>query len=201
MTTFSNDSAALLYNERYEQYGRDIRTVGWSNDGDQTLRFDTLFRGLNPKGKTVLDVGCGLGDLVPYLDRITNGDFKYIGVDVASKLIDDSKAVHSRVNCSFHAGDIFSIELPKVDISILSGSLSLKREGIEAYAHETLKKMIELSREAVSLNFLSSYADYEADNNQHYNPNTIFSWAKDLSARVNLIHDYPLYEFTVQVFI
>ena len=87
LTTFSNDTAALLYNERYKKFGRDIRTVGWGNDRDQILRFEVLFRGLEPRGKTILDVGCGLGDLVPYLERRTDGDFKYIGIDVASKLV------------------------------------------------------------------------------------------------------------------
>lgn len=199
MTVFSNEPAALLYNERYEKFGRDIRTVGWGNDRDQALRFDVLFRGLNPRGKTILDVGCGLGDLVPYLDRQTDGDFIYIGIDVAGKLIEDARDVHEKPNCRFFTGDIFSVELPQVDISILSGALSLKRDGIEVYAQDTLTKMIELSREAAALNFLTSYVDFEAVHNQHYSPGTVFSWAKARAKRVNLIHDYPLYEFTIQV--
>ena len=200
MTTFSNNAAALLYNERYKKFGRDIRTVGWSNDRDQVLRFEVLFRGLNPKGKTILDVGCGLGDLVPYIEHCTGGDFNYIGIDVAGELIEDARCFHGATNCEFSEGDIFSLVLPQVDISVLSGALSLKCDGIEAYARETLHRMMELSRQAVALNFLTSYADYEAPNNQHYHPEKVFSWAKEVSKRVNLIHDYPLYEFTVQAF-
>ena len=199
LTTFSNDPAALLYNERYKKFGRDIRTVGWGNDRDQILRFEVLFRGLDPRGKTILDVGCGLGDLVPYLERRTDGDFKYIGIDVASKLVEDARAVHDKPNCTFYTGDIFSVELPQVDISVLSGALSLKRDGIEVYARDTLKEMVRLSREAAALNFLTSYVDFEAAHNQHYRPETVFSWAKVLAKRVNVIHDYPLYEFTIQV--
>ncbi len=199
VTVFSNESAALLYNERYDKFGRDIRTVGWSNDRDQTLRFDVLFRGLDPRGKTILDVGCGLGDLVPYLNRRTDGDFTYIGIDVASRLIGDARAVHGHPNCSFYTGDIFSVELPQVDYSILSGALSLKQDGIEAYARDTLTQMVKLSRQAVALNFLTSYVDFEAVHNQHYHPETVFTWAKALAKRVNVIHDYPLYEFTIQI--
>ncbi len=199
MTVFSNEPAALLYNERYKKYGRDIRTVGWGSERDQALRFDVLFSGLDPRGKTILDVGCGLGDLVQYLKLRTGGDFTYIGIDVASKLIEDARAVHDESNCSFYTGDIFSAELPQVDFSILSGALSLKRDGIEIYARDTLTKMVELSREAAALNFLTSYVDFEAAHNQHYHPETVFFWAKALAKRVNLIHDYPLYEFTIQV--
>jgi SAM-dependent methyltransferase len=196
---FSNEPASVLYNKRYEKFGRDIRTVGWGTSLEQTLRFDVLFRDLNPKGKTILDVGCGLGDLVPYLNHRTNGDFKYIGIDVASALIEDSKTVHGDTDCSFFVGDIFNLELSQVDISVLSGTLTLKRDGIEDYARDTLIKMVKLSREAAALNFLSTYVDFEADYNQHYRPETIFSWAKELDKRVNLIHDYPLYEFTIQI--
>ena len=200
MTVFSNDSAELLYNERYKKFGRDIRTVGWSNKRDQVLRFDVLFRGLDLRGKTILDVGCGLGDLVPYLEQRTDGNFNYIGIDVAGELIKDAQAAHFFPNCRFSKGDLFSVDLPLVDISVLSGALSLKRNGIENYARDTLQHMIRLSRMATALNFLTSYVTFEAPQNQYYQPEKVFSWAKECSKRVNLIHDYPLYEFTIQAF-
>jgi len=201
VAVFNNGPASLLYNERFKKFGRDIRTVGWSSDRDQALRFDVLFRGLEPRGKTILDVGCGLADLVPYLERRTGGHFNYIGIDVAGELVEDARVVHARPNCQFSTGDIFSVELPLVDISVLSGALSLKRDGIEAYARDTLRQMIKMSRVAVALNFLTSYVDFEAPHNQHYQPESIFSWAKECCKRVNLIHDYPLYEFTIQAII
>jgi SAM-dependent methyltransferase len=201
MMEYSNDPTALLYNERYKKFGRDIRTVGWSNSRDQILRFDILFRGLDPRGMTILDVGCGLGDLVPYLERRTGGDFKYIGIDVAGELIKDAHSVYGGANCEFKVGDIFSNNLPQVDISVLSGALSFKRDGIENYARNTLRQMVKQSRVVASLNFLTSYVDFEAEHNQHYRPDKVFSWAKESSKRVNLFHDYPLYEFTIQAFI
>ena len=60
--------------------------------------------------------------------------------------------------------------------------------------------MFELSNEVISLNFLSKYVDFELDKNQHYEQQEVFGWAKDITRRVNLFHDYPLYEFTVQLF-
>ncbi|OGL46130.1 MAG: hypothetical protein A2W05_09750 [Candidatus Schekmanbacteria bacterium RBG_16_38_10] len=189
-----------LYNGRYHEFGRDIRTVGWGSKRDQFLRFEVLFRGLNPKGKTILDVGCGLGDLISFLDERTAGDYCYVGVDVADRLIEDARKTFTAPNIEFHVGDVFSASLPKVDISVLSGALSFKVDGIEKYAHDTMRKMFELSREAACLNFLTKYVDYELEKNQHYYPESIFSQAKELSRRVNLIHDYLLYEFTVQIF-
>jgi ubiquinone/menaquinone biosynthesis C-methylase UbiE len=192
-------TAASLYNRRFELYGRDIKTVGWGNEDSQHLRFEVLFRGLDPKGKTILDVGCGLGDLIPYLDRRTNGDFKYIGIDIAEKLIKNAVSTYGGEGREFYVGDIFSLKVPDVDISILSGALSFKTSGIEEYARETMRIMFEFSREAASLNFLTKYVDFELEKNQHYQPEAVYSWSKKLSKRVNLIDDYPLYEFTIQI--
>lgn len=190
---------ADLYNTRFDQYGRDIKTVGWGSESSQHLRFDVLFRGIDPKGKTILDVGCGFGDLIPYLEKRTDGDFKYIGIDVAEKLVSDASAIYRDTGREFYTGDIFSVKVSPVDISVLSGALSFKTDGIEVYAHDTMKKMFDLSREAASLNFLTKYVDFELEKNQHYQPEAVFCWAKQLSKRVNLIEDYPLYEFTVQI--
>ncbi len=194
------DKTAALYNTRFDEFGRDIKTVGWGNEADQRLRFDVLFRGLDPKGKTILDVGCGLAGLIPYLEEKTNNDFQYIGIDIAEKLIEDAQKQYSKPGRSFFTGDIFSVDLPVIDIAVLSGALSFKTENIEAYAYETMSKMFSLCKEAACLNFMSKYADFEAEKNQHYQPETVFAKAKELSKMVNLLHDYPLYEFTVQLF-
>lgn len=199
MKLIDTGRAAALYNNRYDEFGNDVRTVGWGSTEDQKLRFEVLFRGFDPKGKTILDIGCGLGDLVPWLDQRTNGDFRYVGVDIAEKLIHDARARHDKANTSFIVGDILSPGLPAADISVLSGALSYKVDGLEYYARSTLRKMYELSREAVSVNFLTTYVDYELEKNQHYQPEIVFAWAKELSRQVNLLHDYPLYEFTVQI--
>lgn len=191
--------AADLYNHRFADFGRNIKTVGWGSAEDQKLRFEMLFRNLYPKGKTILDVGCGLGDLVPYLSEITNRDFKYIGIDIAENLIKDARKTYKGKNILFYVGDIFSVQVPHVDYAVLSGALSFKQEGIEVYAINTMKRMFELSNEVASLNFLSKYVDFEAEKNQHYLPEEIFKKAKQLSKRVNIFHDYPLYEFTIQI--
>jgi ubiquinone/menaquinone biosynthesis C-methylase UbiE len=188
-----------LYNSRFEQYGRDIRTVGWGSVASQELRFEALFRGLDPKSKTILDVGCGLADLVPFLERRTCGDFRYIGIDIAGKLLENAREIHGKKDVEFLFGDIFSLSLPRVDIAVLSGALSLKVDNIETYAQETMRRMYEISNEAACLNYLSKYVDYELQKNQHYQPEQIFSQAMNLTNRVNLYHDYPLHEFTIQL--
>ncbi len=193
------NASARLYNDRFRIHGRNIRTVGWGSSKDQYLRFDILFRNLSPRGKTILDVGCGLGDLIPYLRLHCGSDFRYIGIDIAELLLLDAVDRYAGEYIEFIHGDIFSVELPQVDIAILSGALSHRVSGIEDYARNTLSRMYKISNEAACLNFLSTYVDYTLEKNQHYNPEEVFRWARKESLFVSLYHDYPLHEFTVQL--
>lgn len=192
-------TAAHLYNERFDRLGRDVRTVGWGGRADQALRFDVLFRGLDPTGKKILDVGCGLGDLIPFLEERTGGNFSYIGVDIAERLVEDARKLHGREDRLFFHGDVFLADLPRVDIAVLSGALSYRVKGITIYARRTLERMYALAKEAACLNFLSKYVDYELEKNKHYNPETILSWGLQAARKVSFYHDYPLYEFTIQL--
>ena len=105
-----NNTTAELYNKRFEEYGNDIKTVGWGSKKDQFLRFDVLFRNINPNGKRILDVGCGLGHLINYLDQKTEANYYYTGIDIAEKLIVEAKKNHDSKNRKFHNSDIFSVK-------------------------------------------------------------------------------------------
>ena len=59
--------------------------------------------------------------------------------------------------------------------------------------------MIKIIEKIISVNFMSSYSDYQLNKNLHYKPEEMFKFAKKLSPKVNLIHDYDLYEFTLQI--
>lgn len=196
-------SVAEFYNTRFEEFGLSIKSTGWGSIESQRLRFQVLFRGISPKGKTILDVGCGLGDLLPFLQEATNGDFTYIGIDVADKLVNAAEELYGGRNRKFLVGDVFSADSASklsADISVLSGALTFNAPEIEKYALDTMGKMYAISKEVACLNFLSSYVDYELEKNKHYSPELVFAEAKRISKRVNLYHDYPLYEFTVQLF-
>ena len=70
------------------------------------------------------------------------------------------------------------------------------------YVLETLGEFKELSRKAFAFNALTSYSDLEFMRPDLYyaNPLELFDYCrKNLSRKVALLHDYPLYEFTIVV--
>jgi SAM-dependent methyltransferase len=200
MVVSDNERIASFYNERYARDGRTVGSVGWSSRATQQLRFDVLLRNIELRGKVFLDVGCGLGDLVDYLDTRTGGDFRYIGIDISEKLIEDSQQFWQRDNCSFRLGDIFTAEIPKkIDVAVSSGTLTYVRQDNEDYAKSVISKMYEVVDEAACLNFMTSFVDFQLEKNYHYDPGKVFGWAKELTRFSNLVHDYDLWEFTLQL--
>ena len=152
------------------------------------------------QGKRILDVGCGLGDLVPYIEDVTDGDFHYTGIDVAPSLIAAAKKKFQHPNVQFKCGDISSsLGESMFDVSILSGALNYRINDNIGNTEMVLSELFKITKETMSVNFLSSYVDYQEDKNFHYSPEAMLSFAKSLSTWVSIYHDYPLWEFTIQV--
>ena len=190
-----------LYEGRLREFGHDVRTVGWGSRRDQWLRFAVLSRGLSLAGKRILDLGCGLGDLVAYLDAQRIVPREYVGLDISAALIAQANKLYGGPGRRFIVGDILQVKLEEsFDVIVSSGALSFKVSDNEALAKSVLARTFSDCREAVCVNFLSTYVDYQLPKNFHYQPEAMFSYARTLTPWVSLIHDYPLYEFTLQLF-
>jgi ubiquinone/menaquinone biosynthesis C-methylase UbiE len=193
-----NDVQQFIDN-RVVEYGGAIQSSGWSSVESQYLRFDYLCRDFDLNGKSILDVGCGKGDLVTYLRGNEVNFSHYTGIDIAYKMITHCNDTIKDQRTSFRQGTIFDIPVKSVDVALLSGALSYRYDNAVIDAKATLKTLFTICTTGVALNFLSKKVDYELNKNQHYSPSTILEWALELSSNVTLYHDYPLYEFTIVV--
>jgi len=68
-------------------------------DDDQELRFKVLCDIADLSGSSVCDVGCGFGDLLPYL-RTHFADITYTGIDISPSLVHKARELHPEVD--FH---------------------------------------------------------------------------------------------------
>lgn len=189
-----------LYGGRLLKHGRSHQTVGWGSVADQWLRFEMLTRDIDITGKTVVDIGCGLGDLVEFLDAKYGTDYRYIGIDLSVDLVEEAKKRFPDGRCRFIAGDLLEMSpVANADVFFLSGALSFRIGDNVAHAGTMLRCMYDSARVAVAANFLSSYVDYQEPRNFHYSPGEIFAIAKSITKWVSVYHDYPLWEFTLQL--
>ncbi len=187
-----------LYEDRYDQFGYDVKSIGWGNIESQQLRFRILAEIADLSNCRICDFGCGFGDLYLYLtERFTNID--YVGIDLSVKLIEEAKRRYPQA--AFEVRDILENPLKKkFDYMLASGTLSFKLKNHEKYVEKILTAMIKASKKGVGVNFLSSYVDYELEKNFHFSPEKAFTLAKKLTKYVTIRHDYPLYEFTLYLY-
>ena len=75
-----------------------------------------------------------------------------------------------------------------------------RRLSNEAVVCRALEKAYGLCRSGVAVDFLSSHVDFRERRLFYYDPALVFKFAKKLTKRVTLRHDYPLYEFCVYLY-
>lgn len=51
------------FTERYELHGYSPLSLGWDSTQSQQVRFRKLISAINFDSKSILDIGCGFGDL------------------------------------------------------------------------------------------------------------------------------------------
>ena len=190
-----------LYNGRYATLGHDVKTVGWGSSASQALRFSVLCRGVELRGKRVLDIGCGLGDFVPWAEAQYDASFDYTGLDVSSDLVAAAQARLGGEHRRFYADTLAQDgDLGEFDVIVLSGTLTFRTQDNIGTMRTLLTRAYTRCRGVICVNFMSSYADHQLEKNFHFRPEDVFTFAKTLTPHVTLYHDYPLHEFTVQLF-
>ncbi len=198
MLPAEKEAIIALYEERYAKLGHDVNTLGWNATTDQMLRFEVLSDIGDLSNSSVCDVGCGFGDLAPYLDgRFT--DVTYTGIDITPSLV--AQASELRPDARFLCQDILADDFAeRHDWFVLSGALNYRLEDNLAFSQRMLERMFALCERGVAINFLSSYVNFERELNYHHEPEAMFRFAKGLTRWVTLRHDYPLWEFTLYLY-
>lgn len=117
-----------LYGDTLGEGDNDAERVGWESPAVQQLRFEALLEALAPADlgpqTRVLDVGCGLGDLVGHLER-TGRTVDYLGIDVLPEMIAGARLRYPHAR--FEQADLFTFEPgTRFDLVICSGGLSIR---------------------------------------------------------------------------
>lgn len=190
------------YNELFREHGYSPKSLGW-NKGNQFLRFHQLTSDWNLNGTKILDVGCGFGDFVDYLNYLNVSECFYLGLDLVKAFVDEAKARHKTSNVKFIRQDFLDADFSEnVDYSIASGVFNLSLENDDEYEHlyQNMEKMFRLSSTAMSLDFLSDKVEYSHKHNFIFSPEKILSMAYNFSRNVVLKNTYFPFEFSITIY-
>ena len=193
-----------LYSADVEQYGPSPRSVGWKDAASQRLRFEKLAQVLATAGETAItvnDLGCGYGAMFAFLDEMEGVRLgRYYGYDLSEAMLRRAR------EGSDERAQLIRATAPTevADYSFASGPFYVKGQASEtawqAHVQESLQRMAEKSRVGFAFNQLTTFVDFRQENLFYADPCVFFEFCKrEISPYVTLVHDYPLYEWTMLV--
>ena len=192
-----------LYTENLSEHGNRSKAVGWSSPESQVLRFEKLTEVIIDRDKplTINDYGCGYGALLNYL--LTNGYNVqvYNGYDLSKEML--AKAAKSRGDFKGELNLLQSCEITTgADYTFVSGTFNVRFDSNDQEWMEFIKQKLTMinafSSNGFSFNLLSKYVDWEESHLFYGDPCFWFDFVRsNLARRISLLHDYPLYEWTI----
>ena len=198
------DQAREYYDAKLREHGATPAGADWNSQASQELRFQQLeYLWHGQPDASLLDYGCGYGALGNYI-RTRGHRGAYIGFDVSPSMVDAARThLVSLAECS---ATTRLDEVPPVDFAIASGVLNVKQgasdEAWLAYVYEVIEELAARGTRGFAFNALTRYSDVEKRRADLYyaDPLELFERCKRQYSRfVTLLHDYPLYEFTMIV--
>jgi SAM-dependent methyltransferase len=200
-------TVARYYSDRLREFGATARGVDWRSEESQALRFRYLLHLLDDAETgdpvTLNDYGCGYGGLVDYLANCPRA-VRYRGFDISEPMIEAARCRYTDVPwCAFVAD---AAALQPAEYTVASGIFNVKLdhpvEEWRNYVLETLDTLHALSTRGFAFNVLSTSSDPEKRRPDLFyaDPLEMFAHCQQrFSRRVALLHDAPLYEFTIIV--
>tara|TARA_B100001057_G_C22749622_1_gene911226 strand:- start:327 stop:935 length:609 start_codon:yes stop_codon:yes gene_type:complete len=175
--------------------GEKAKSLGWTSEESQLCRFEVIARATDFEKKSVLDLGCGYGDLFGLLDSIYRLQ-SYTGVDQHSGFLKTAKQKYTEARCQFIAGDMSKMPLETHDVVIASGSLNYICRDSD-YLTNMISRMFDLANQTVIFNLLNS-SQYPSRNTlMSYHPQGVYRFCKTLCDDVSLIEGYTEGDFTI----
>ena len=112
-----------FYRSALARYGENAEGVHWDSTRAQQVRFAALraFLPADLSALTLVDVGCGLGDLHGFLAAAGELPACYIGVDCVEPMV---AIARSRTGCRVLQRDVLTDRLPGGDFYVCSGAMN-----------------------------------------------------------------------------
>ena len=186
------------YGKLISEHGdNNSQAQGWANSETENTRFDVLLKIGDINKSSVLDVGCGFGDLYDYL-KIKGLDFSYKGIDINPEMIKVAQKKH--LNATFQTIDFGSTDFTeKFDYIFCSGALSFKVPSYKEFYFAYIKKMFELSRVGVAFNMLTIENNTQPEDAEifaTYSISEVKEFCSQLTQKISVQQDYLHNDFT-----
>ncbi len=185
------------YSRRIVEGRENFDILDWSDQEKQEIRFGVLAKYVNLKGKSLLDVGCGLGDLSVYLSNYGNVPKQYVGVDITADIL-----FHARKklkNVQFVVADIFTNSpfLSTFDIAYCSGIFNLNLQNNIKFIESAFNNLHGIVIDKIVANFLHIRTVKKYKHCFYYDPDEVITCFQKKFSGYELIDNYMENDFTL----
>lgn len=142
-----------FFTKRLIHFKDSPEAVGWTKIG-QLLRYEAVYKLINPDGKKLLDFGCGKGDFYRFLKE-KGVNLTYTGIDINPSLIKLAKKNYPEIN--FYVKDIENEQLDEVfDYTVVIGVFNLALSNVKNLMQRCLEILFENTKERLILTCLNN---------------------------------------------
>ncbi len=189
------------YENNMKDSAYDYQVLGWESQEAQEMRFEMLTSNIDLHGKRLLDVGCGLGNLLEHIHK-KGLSVEYTGVDVLPEMIERAK--RKNLGGDFIHVDIFKqnpFRDKSFDIIYASGIFNLNLGNNREFLNKALELFFKLSTQYVCFNLLHCKSPAKEDTYHYFCPEEaleiIEAACGNCRPEVRIIEEYLKNDFTL----
>jgi len=193
----SRNRIAEHYTQRISRKAPGYDILDWESEEAQLGRFSVLSEHIDLNGLSLLDVGCGVGDLYGYLLR-RHIDTDYTGVDILKEMVQEAKRRYP--TGQFVSGDLFTSDMmtgKSFDVVYSSGIFNLNLGNNTAFLKSALPVFFRLAGQWVVFNLLDSGHPAKSERYACFDPEEVVSWVREHAGNVQLLRGYVPHDFTI----
>jgi SAM-dependent methyltransferase len=186
-----------FYENHIRRYGYGYRALGFGRRSSQEKRFQAVAHLGDFQGKQVLDVGCGFGDLLAWLNA-RGIEPRYTGMDICRPMIERCKKRFKGHGARFVVDDALTFVTDEpYDYIVASGIFGYNAKDTRQRLQPTLERLFDLTRIGMAVNFLSCCAKARSPGRLYLHPSDVLQFALKLTPAVRLEHTYLPNDFTL----
>lgn len=194
----SSSTSAGDYKKSLSEHGESPKALLWPNYRVAAIRYKELVTDTPVEGRSILDAGSGMGDLLPFLyAKSTN--FRYLGVDTNKDFVEIARKRYE--GHEFKVADAFTQKIGRYDVVVSSGTMNGNVDDWLEKRKNAISHLFELANEALAFNMAGGLKDIPSTPlNAYVRLEEIQAFCATLTHRLIVRNHYASKGFTIVMF-